>query len=297
MQLVVAVLVRLDKVALPPEIAWTVSFLALGVGLVGALLEWVGKWTDTVEELMRELHVDKMLGVASTFAMTAILVLATSAGQQAATQLDETLDEQGVPSGIVDQLDDAGLEWLDHVMPEQAPLEASADHSELPARERDPEAEGDLAEAVSLLEGSGHPGWVKVLVLLIAVATNYGLVTLRGAIWERIEPLLEGLSAEKVFRFLEAGGALAALAVLALAPILVLVLLAALTLGLTLLLLALRGLESAVDRKRRRPCPHCGHLRRVEASLCPECHQALEPERWLVRRASPPAPTPEATPA
>jgi hypothetical protein len=276
-QLVLAVLVRFDRLDLPPEAAWTVSFVAVGIGLVGAVFEWIAKLTDDVEEVLRDLHLDKLLGAVSTFAVSAMLVLAASAGHQAAEALETSAELQGVPPAVVEQITAMGLDWAERALPE-APAE-SGDAREAQQRT---EAEQDLAGAVALIEASTRPGWQKLLVLLVAVALNMGLTTLRAELWERLEPVLEGLSLERMARFLESGGALLALLLVALAPIVLLVLLVLFTLALGVLLLALRGLDKVRDEARRRPCPHCGHRRRVEASLCPACHQALEPERWLV---------------
>jgi hypothetical protein len=278
-QFVVAVLVRLDKLSLPPEVAWTVSFIAVGVGLVGAIFEWVAKLTDEVDELIRDLHLDRVMGALGTFAISAMLVLSTSVGVQVADSTDRALEEAGVPPAVIEQLTQVGLDWADHAAAsaeDDAVLEAEGPEQE--------EADEDLILAVALVHGSGLPAWQKILVLLLAVALNYGLTTLRAETWERLEPILEGLSAERAARFLEAGGALTALLLIALAPVILLVLLAITVLVLASLLLVLRGIERLLDRRRRRPCPHCGHLRRMEASLCPACAQVLEPERWLVRR-------------
>jgi hypothetical protein len=276
-QLVVAVLVRLDKLSLPPEVAWTVSFVAVGVGLVGAIFEWVAKLTDEVDELLRDLHLDRIMGAVSTFAISAMLVLSTSVGQQVADVTDAALDDAGVAPAVVEQLAQAGLDWAEEAMPAHSSTGPTLDEDQAVADQ-------DMTQAVALVEGSARPGWQKGLILLLAVLLNYGLTTLRAELWEHLEPVLEGLSIERFVRFFEAGGALVALILIALAPIILLVLLVVTVAALVIMLLVLRGIDKAVDRRRRRPCPHCSHLRRVEACLCPACGQRVEPERWLVKR-------------
>lgn len=220
---------------------------------------------------------DKLLGAVSTFAVSAMLVLATSVGHQAAEVVESSAELQAVPPAVVEQIAQLSLDWAEQAMPRHA--EPSEDPSEAATREA---AEQDLAQAVAIVEGSTRPGWQKLLVLLVAVGLNLGLTSLRAELWERLEPLLEGLNVERIVRFLEGGGALLALLLVALAPVILLVLLVLFTLALGALLLVLKGIEKVRDDTRRRPCPHCGHRRRMEASLCPSCHEALEPERWLV---------------
>jgi hypothetical protein len=278
-QLVVAVLVRLDRLALPPEVAWTVSFIAVGVGLVGAVFEWVAKLTDEVDELLRDLHLDRVMGALGTFAISAMLVLSTSVGEQVADSADRSLEEAGVPPAVVEQLTQMGLDWADHA----AAPEDDAIAGEVVGPDQEA-AEEDLAQAVALVSDSERPPWQKILILLLAVGLNYGLTTLRAELWERLEPFLEGLSLERVARFFEVGGALAALLLVALAPIILLILLAITVTALVVFLLVLRGVDKLMDRRRRQPCPHCSHLRRKEACLCTACQQTLEPTRWLVRR-------------
>lgn len=278
-QFVVAVLVRLDKLALPPEVAWTVSFIAVGVGLTGAIFEWVAKLTDEVDELIRDLHLDRVMGALGTFTISAMLVLSTSVGEQVADSTDRALEEAGVPPAVIEQLTQVGLDWADH-----AAASAEDDAAVGAGGPEQEEADEDLSQAVALVSSSARPPWQEALILLLAVGLNYGLTTLRAELLERVEPFLEGLNMERVARFFEAGGALAALLLVALAPIFLLVLLAITVSVLVILLLVLRGFDKLMDRRRRRPCPHCGHARRVEACLCAACHQVLEPERWLVRK-------------
>ncbi len=314
-QLVVAVVVRLGDVSLPPAVAWTISFLALGMGFFGAVLEWVCKYVDDVEEIAAELGADKVLGALSTFSISAMFVFATGVGHEASEAVETRMGEAGLPVEALDELGLRAIERLDAGDPEQARLIAELEDAlgddpgalredmalaeelavygiDLFPEHAGTEKDQDLAAAIAMVEASDHPPWLKVLVLLAAVAINLGLTWLRGKVNEQLRPLFEGAGLERAKRILETGGVVLALVLIWLAPVLMLVLLV-LTVGLlAATYVVLRLMEKALDHRRRRPCEHCGVRIRVEASFCPGCRVAVEPARLLVRAPKVESPAP-----
>lgn len=72
-----------------------------------------------------------------------------------------------------------------------------------------------------------------------------------------------------------------------LAPLVALALCVMLVVSVLGVLGAVRAVERSIDKARRRACPTCGHMTRMEASLCPNCGATLEVVRPLsVRGAS-----------
>ena len=72
-QLFVAVLVRFDWVVLNDSLLWLVSMPAIAAGLVLGLAETLAQHDPDVAELLRELHVDHVLGAFGTFSAALLL--------------------------------------------------------------------------------------------------------------------------------------------------------------------------------------------------------------------------------
>ena len=136
---------------------------------------------------------------------------------------------------------------------------------------------GDAGEAVAPLANGAQPWWFALSVAGGALALNLLLTWVRGRLLERLGDVgMAGL-----WQKLETGGVVALLVVLALAPVLVLGLFLVLTLLLVAATLLGRAWDEALDRRRRRACPHCATPIRVEALLCRQCRRDVEPEVWI----------------
>lgn len=85
-QLTVAVLVRMDVVALPAALAWLVSILALGFGFGAAVVELLAIHSDHFEQTLRGLKLDRFQGAFSAFSMA--LVLAAMGAPESALDAD-----------------------------------------------------------------------------------------------------------------------------------------------------------------------------------------------------------------
>ena len=149
--------------------------------------------------------------------------------------------------------------------------------NDLAANGRTLASAGEAGDLAGQLGGTAQPWWLVLSIAGGALTLNLLLTWVRGRLLERIGDIgLVGL-----WQKLETGGVVALLAVLALAPVLVLGLFLVLTLLLVAATLLGHAWEQALDRRRRRACPHCAAPIRVEALLCRQCRGDVEPEVWM----------------
>lgn len=101
-QLVVALLVRTGHATIAPGLAWLISPLAIGFGVLFAVLETLAKHDPDVAALMRDLHIDHALGAFGGFASALLfsaLGLPPEAGQPAGGESDLSVAVQLASSG------------------------------------------------------------------------------------------------------------------------------------------------------------------------------------------------------
>ncbi len=124
---------------------------------------------------------------------------------------------------------------------------------------------------------SGQPMGVKVATVLFSIGLNQGLTWLRGYLLE----WLDDFHLKKIWQYVETGGVVGFLILLAVAPLLILVLAGLVTLVMVGIAGAVKLQEKVADARRRRPCPACGHPIRTEAFVCWRCKTAVEPAERL----------------
>jgi hypothetical protein len=262
-QLLAAGLVHFEVAALPAHAAWSVSPLALGVGLAACLLEWFLQHTEGADELSRALHADKLVSAALAMPTTLLLVSLTSLADVGVASADGALAGAGLPPKVRELvLDEAGRR-ADSALG-NAPAASAA-----PAE--------DLALATSKLAASGRPPVEQAGFLALALVINLALTWVRG----EVRDFVESIHLERIWAWLETGGAFAGLALLALAPAVGLALVVLLAAGSVALWIGTRAAAAVADAARRRACPSCSKNIRVEAQRCRFCHAEVEPLKWL----------------
>lgn len=229
-QLAVALASRHGWVAMVPTMQWLVGIPMLVVGLVATVVEILIEHSAQIEELVRNVHGDKLWRVAGSFFVGLLLI---SIGVESGAN--------GAAAATPQQLD-----------------------------------------TVVSLANSGQPAWIKALVVAGTVGVTQGLTWLRALVlgW------LDDLHLKSLWQYVETGGVLGFLILLALSPILTVVLALVVTLVMVAVALAVRALDKRLDSSRRRACPSCGTQARDEALVCWSCKQALEPKRWLAPESS-----------
>jgi hypothetical protein len=114
--------------------------------------------------------------------------------------------------------------------------------------------------------------------ILAAVMSSLALLWTRRRVMRAIGSL--SLS-QRWYRWLETGGVVGAMAVLALLPAVAAALALVVVLGSAAAGAAIWAAGATRDDLARRPCPGCGHKVRVEAVACPKCGVELTPPRPL----------------
>ena len=226
-QLLTAGLVHFGTATLPAGAAWSISPLALGVGLAVCVLEWLFQHTEGADELVRTLHADKLVAAALAMPATLLLVSLTAVAEPGAVLTDG------------------------------------------PAT--------DLALATQKLAESGRPLAEQAGFLGLAVALNLALTWLRG----ELRDFVESVHLERIWAWLETGGVVVGLVLLALAPAVGLVLVALFVLAGAGVWVGSRAVAALLDAARRRQCLSCRRSIRVEAVRCRYCNAEAEPLRWL----------------
>ena len=135
--------------------------------------------------------------------------------------------------------------------------------------------QGGLLEATSLALTTEHSSAVHVGAIGGAVGINLGLTWLRGELLEYLDDFELG----HWWARLETGGTIGVLLLLPLLPLFVLAFVGIFAVALSAVSLAARAASGYVDARSRKPCGSCGHEVRREASVCPKCGEAREPEQ------------------
>jgi hypothetical protein len=232
-QLAIALSLRHGWLAMDPSMLWLVSLPMLGAGLVATVAEVVVEHSDQIEEVMRNVHGDKVWRIVGSFFVGLLMI---SIGELAAA---ETVIPVATGSMEV--------------------LRTSAGVRE-----------------------TGQPVWVDAVVVAGSIGLTQGLTWLRAMVlgW------LDDLHLKKVWQYVETGGVIGLLIVLAVSPMLTVVLALVVSLVMAVVALVVRAADKVLDESRRRPCPACGVRVRQEALLCWKCKTDLEPARWLAPESS-----------
>lgn len=135
----------------------------------------------------------------------------------------------------------------------------------------------DLAIATRMLAESGRPPLQQAGFLGLALFINLCLTWVRG----EVRDFVESIHLERIWAWLETGGVLACLLLLALAPALGFVIVLLLAVGSVALWIGSRAAAALADAARRRACPSCSRNIRVEAQRCRFCNVEVEPMKWL----------------
>ena len=234
-QLAIAMASRAGWIKMDPSMLWLVSIPMLVAGLIATVAEIFVEHSDQIEEIVRNLHADKVWRVIGSFFVGLLMI---SIGVESAA-------ETAVP----------------------ALVSASAEQ---------------LGTTTAGLGDSGQPVWVKALVVVGSIGLTQGLSWLRGLVLE----WLDDLHLKKIWQYVETGGVLGFLIVLALSPMLMVVLAGLVTVVMIVMALAVRGLDKLIDKSRRHACPSCGERIRHEALMCWKCKTEVEPTRWLAPESS-----------
>lgn len=150
---------------------------------------------------------------------------------------------------------------------------------------------GELGEVLDLANGSGAGPVTTFAAIVGALAISLGLGWVRARVLEVVHDAdLDGL-----YHWAETGGVVTVLLILPFLPLLAFGLVVAVSLGLTAVAIVARTGAWALDKQARRPCPHCDAEVRVEATVCPECTQAVPLVKSLATGRNV-APTPAAAP-
>jgi hypothetical protein len=136
-----------------------------------------------------------------------------------------------------------------------------------------PTPSGGVLEATAQAAASERGDAVKVGAVGGAIGINMGLSWMRAQLLSFVDDFELG----RWWARIETGGVVGLLVVLPLLPLLALAMLVVWSLLLSAVALTARAAQRAIDEHRRVPCPSCEHRVRVEASLCPECGEPLEP--------------------
>jgi hypothetical protein len=262
-QCLIAWLVRVQGYALPDELLWTVSFLALGIGACATVIEWLVHHTEGADELLRAFHVDRIVGALLTVPSAMLLLLLTGVGDATMERAVEVLVSEGVPQ-------ETAISWV-----EQAAVEAGRQVDErVPVTERVGTAEeADLLRAAQLLAESERSPVEQGLLFGLALAINLALTWLRGEVKE----IAESMSLEKVWTWVESGGVAVGVASMLFFPPLLFALSIGIVAAMGGALAALWVGALTADRLARVPCPACGAQIRQEASVCPSCRAEITP--------------------
>ncbi len=267
-QLLVAWLVRTQSYELPPEIAWTVSLFALGIGLTATIVEWVVHHTEGADEMIRAMHADRVVAALMTIPSAMLLLLLTGVGVAAMEGAVEQLVAEGVAR-------EQAISWV-----EQAAERATQELDErvaIPTAAAPTAEEQDILRATELLAHSDRSPAQQGLLFVIALTLNVFLTWIRGEVKE----LADSMSLERTWTWIESGGVLVGLVLLLVWPPLLFALSLAFALAMFGAYLALRGTAAALDAARRRPCPKCETSIREEASVCYKCGAEVELVRLL----------------
>jgi hypothetical protein len=157
--------------------------------------------------------------------------------------------------------------------------------------ERDPDLQGLLVLVNVGVRGAGGmvAAWglqdtmdeslPQPVVWAIGGAAAIGVHLLRTKVQTYIPAARGGLLDPRAWLgWLEVGGVMGLVAAVLLAPLLALGFVVLASAASVLALIVGRNIERA---RHRRPCPHCRHWTRMEATRCPRCHQDLPIARWL----------------
>lgn len=262
-QLLALGLVRFEYASLPESAAWSVSPIALGLGLAACLLEAFLQHTEGVDEMVRAFHADKLVAAILTVPTTLLLVSLTAFADAGVAAADGAMADAGLsPEMRADLMAEA--EAQAHQALGDAPVASGA-------------AADDLTRATQKLAGSGRPPAEQAGFLGVALLLNFALTWVRG----EVRDLVESIHLERIWAWLETGGVFAALALLALAPAIGLFFVIGLTLGAVGVWVFARGAAAVADAARRRQCPDCKAQIRVEAQRCRYCQTEVTPLRWL----------------
>ncbi|MBM4392003.1 MAG: hypothetical protein FJ090_12850 [Deltaproteobacteria bacterium] len=270
-QLLALGLVHFEYASLPASAAWSVSPLALGLGLAACLLEAFLHHTEGVDELVRALHADKLVAAILTVPTTLLLASLTAFADAGVTAADAAMSDAGLSAETRAEIM-AEAEAQAHEALGDAPAASGA-------------AADDLTRATQKLVASGRPPAEQAGLLGLALLVNFALTWLRGEVRE----VVESLEFERLWAWLESGGVFAALLLLAFAPALGLAFVVLLALGAAAAWVVGRGVALVADAAKRRQCPDCRSQIRVEAQLCRHCGAEVTPLRWLGDPASAPA--------
>jgi hypothetical protein len=276
-QLVAAVAVHTGSATLPSGLAWVASPLALGVGLVAALVEAFVQHTDGADELLRSLHADKLLAALAGLPAMMVLAVMTSLTSDVQAEAVERLVATGLSEERASRLVDAAAVAL----VERAQADGGAQAMALEGSAA-PETQ-ELATAVHMLEDSQTSPSTKGILLASAFALQLAMLWIRGQVRE----LAEDVGLERVWAWLETGGLGVGVVLAIFAPFLMLGFAIAFAFAAFVGMAILRLARSAIDAARRRPCPACATAIRVEASRCPKCRAPVTPARMLGDDAPP----------
>ena len=266
-QVLVAIAIHSGDGGLPAPLAWTVSPLALGVGLMAVFVEAMVQHTDGADEILRELHADKLVAAVAGLPAMAMLALLTSVTGGVQRHAVTELVASGVPAAEAQALVDRASELVVE--------RVEADHGAAPVTVSAETA--DVARAVAIIEASQARGAGKVFLFAAALALQFAMTWVRGEIKE----LAEELELEQLWAWLETGGVTVGVVLLVLAPAVMLLFAIGLVVMSVGALLTVRLGRIALDAARRRPCPACAARIRIEACRCPKCKAEVAPTRTL----------------
>jgi hypothetical protein len=266
-QAIAAIAIHNKMASLPSEFGWIVSPLALVVGLVMTVTEFMMQHTEGADDLLRSIHADKILGAIAGVPAMAAVAFMTSVGADVREDAIARLAETGVaPEEAAQAVDEATLEIVKAVEGDRGVNTVEVDGGS-----------ADVVAAIKLLDSSQASTKEKSLLLGAAFLVQFAMVWVRG----KIREFVDQLNLERVWAWLETGGFGAAVLLVVLAPALLLAFTLLLTIGSIIALIAFRFAAAIADAARRRPCPACSVSIRAEASRCPRCRAAIAPTRLL----------------
>lgn len=151
-------------------------------------------------------------------------------------------------------------------------LDVSVDGLEIPGLTPDEPGDGSTPTVnASLFDGQIF----KVVIAMAAALLTFWLK-------RRVVTALSAASiSQRYYRWLETGAIVGAMAALVLVPALTVLLAVVVVASSVALGTTVWFVQRRLDRRARRPCPHCDYGVRREALLCPECRTELEPQQRL----------------